>query len=68
MPDFTVQEMIREVEAEIGMRERVYTRFVMDGKMAPETRERKIGIMRAIREKLRSELPPEDRAEQAELF
>lgn len=48
----TIQEQIRCVEDEIQMRHRVYFRLVLNGKMTPEQKEKKIATMEAVRDTL----------------
>jgi hypothetical protein len=44
----TLDDEIACVRREIGMRERVYSRRVADGKMKPEVADRELETMRAV--------------------
>ena len=47
-----VEDQIICVRREIGMRERVYPRWVAAGKMKPHMAEREIAVMKAVLESL----------------
>lgn len=47
--DVPIEQQLACVEREIRMRERVYTRWVGQGKMSPETCDDEIVKMRAVR-------------------
>lgn len=49
----TTHEMIAEIEREIVMRERVYPRWVADGKLKQAKADRQIAILRAAVRRLR---------------
>jgi len=63
MPDLLANEpvplpeQIICVKREIGLRERVYPRFVAKGTMTPERAERELTVMRAVLETLTKGLP-----------
>lgn len=44
----TIEEQIKEVNREIGMRHSVYARRVEAGKMTQAEADRKIGVMEAV--------------------
>ena len=46
LPDLDAQ--MREVEREIRQRERVYPRWVADGRMTQAAADRQLGVMRAV--------------------
>jgi hypothetical protein len=45
---FSLQDQLTCVHREIGMRERVYPKFVMSGKMKQEAADREIACMKAV--------------------
>lgn len=63
----TLDEQIAEVERECAMRERVYGRWVLCGKMKLEDSKRQIRRMRAVLATLKK-LRADQRAEQMEVF
>jgi|GEM_PF-2528765 phage portal protein BeeE len=46
----TLQEQLKEVDREIGMRQAVYARRVESGKMTSQEAKHKIEIMKAVKE------------------
>lgn len=48
--DVTLDDQLRSVEREIAYRERVYPRWVEDGRMKAEDAARELLVMRAVRE------------------
>lgn len=54
MPTFTLEEQLRGVEREIGLRESVYPRRVAAGKMTQSKADREIALMRAIADTVRA--------------
>ena len=61
---YSIDDQIKEVEREIAMRRRVYSRQVEQGKMDPEEMDRKVELMVAARESLLTLAP----VKQASLF
>lgn len=55
-PIFTDKDKLACIEREIAMRERVYPRWIKDGRMKREDAEREIACMRAIADDMRE--PP----------
>jgi hypothetical protein len=53
MEKVTIAEQIAEVEREIKIRERVYTRWVLNGKITARAAELQLGRMRAVIETLK---------------
>jgi len=49
----TAIEKLQEIDREVAMRQRVYDRFVREGRMTVPEAARKIGIMKAIAEDYR---------------
>lgn len=49
----TLEEQIASVEREIGMRERVYVRWVADKKLTQKKADHELAAMRAVLETLR---------------
>lgn len=49
----TTHEMVTEIEREIAMRERVYPRWIADGKLKQAKADRQIAILRAAVARLR---------------
>jgi hypothetical protein len=49
----TREDMAREAERELAMRERVYPRMVIDGRMKAQQAERQIAVMAAMVEVFR---------------
>ena len=49
----SIEEQIKCVLREIGMRERVYPRWIEQRKLLPKKAEREIALMRAVLETLR---------------
>lgn len=50
--DFTLEQLIKCVSREIGLRETVYPRRVADGKMKQSAADREVEMMKAVREHL----------------
>lgn len=50
---FRIEELVSEAGREIMMRQRVFPRWVKDGRMSQEDCDRKIMMMHAIQDKLR---------------
>jgi hypothetical protein len=57
--DFSLTHQIKCVEREIGFRERVYPRWVADGKMTSEQADYQVQCMRAVLTTLQTLLPQE---------
>lgn len=58
MTDFTIDQQIAAVRREVGMRERVYPRFIAKGTLTEAEAERQIATMKAVQatlERLRDE-------------
>lgn len=55
MAEFTIDEQIEEVKREIAMRERVYPRWIQDGKMKQAAADRQIAAMKSVLETLQAE-------------
>ena len=55
---FHIDDLIACARRELGYRKRVYPRLVAEGKMKPETAEREIELMTAIRENLEAQQEP----------
>ena len=53
MTEITIADMIKCVEREIGMRERVYPRWIEQKKMSQTKAEMEIATMKAIRDYLK---------------
>ena len=56
--EFTVDELVACVKREVAYRKKVYPRLVESGGMSERDKERQIGMMVAIMEKLEAELQP----------
>lgn len=54
-PTFSASEIAEELEREVRMRERVYTRQVAAGELAQATADRRLAIMRAAARDYRAE-------------
>lgn len=54
MADFSHQELLACVQREIGLRERVYPRFIQSGKIKADKAEYELAAMRAVLEKLKA--------------
>ena len=65
--DFSLEEMKACVEREIRMRERVYPRWVQNGKMSQNKADTEIACMKAVLRRLSSISSPTPRAAQTEL-
>ena len=52
MTDVTLVEMLAEARRELAMRQRLYPRWVEEGRMKPHQAERQIAVMQAIAEEL----------------
>jgi len=52
MTDVTLAEMAAEAKRELAMRQRLYPRWVEDGRMKAHQAERQIAVMAAIAEEL----------------
>lgn len=57
----TLEEQIAEVERELGMRRRVYPRFVEAGKMSRQKADRQVADLEAVLLTLRRLHDPDDR-------
>ena len=66
LSQFSTKEMAAEAKREVSMRERVYARRVVEGKMSQDQADRGIGLMKAMQYKLEW-LARQDDA-QADLF
>lgn len=55
---FTPGELLEEAERELRMRQRVFPRWVVDGRMTQAAADRKIAMMKAIADILSERLPP----------
>lgn len=51
----TLEDMLREVERELVLRQRVYPRWVATGKMKSQQALRQIEVMAALADRLRKE-------------
>lgn len=58
--DFTLEEMLAEVERELGMRRQVYPRLLPQN-MKRETADRQIGLMAALRDYLKAQIAKDGR-------
>lgn len=54
-PTFSASEIAEELEREVRMRERVYTRQVAEGQLSQATADRRLAIMRAAARDYRAE-------------
>jgi len=52
---YTLGDMIREVKREIGLRERLYPRWVEQGKMSSFNADRQIEILKQVRSNLQAQ-------------
>lgn len=53
---FTTEEKLHEIEREIAMRQRVYPRWIANGKLKPEQAAKQIAILQAIAHDLRAQI------------
>lgn len=57
--NFTTDDMVKELDREVALRQRVYPRWVESGKMKPLEARRRIALLQAVRERLRKDLEGE---------